>query len=53
MTLLNRELGGKRLELLKDTVPKMARVAVLYDPANRTSGRDVKEVLPAAARALG
>jgi len=34
VTLLNRELGGKRLELLKEAVPKLARVAVLYDPAN-------------------
>ena len=49
ITSLNRELGGKRLELLKEAVPKLARVAVLYDPA--ISGT-VKEVLPAAARAL-
>ena len=33
LTTLNRELGGKRLELLKEAVPKLARVAVLYDPA--------------------
>ena len=31
ITLLSRELGGKRLELLKEAVPKVARVAVLYD----------------------
>src|SRR6266480_3777455 len=49
VTNLTRELGGKRLELLKEAVPKLARVAVLYDPA--ISGT-VKEVLPAAARAL-
>ena len=35
ITNLARELGGKRLELLKEAVPKLARVAVLYDPANR------------------
>ena len=34
LTNLTRELGGKRLELLKEAVPKLARVAVLYDPAN-------------------
>ena len=49
----SRELGGKRLELLKQVVPKLARVAVLYDPANPGSLREVKEALPVAARGLG
>ncbi len=53
ITNLTRELGGKRLELLKEAVPKLARVAVLYDPANPASVLEVKEVLPVAARALG
>jgi putative ABC transport system substrate-binding protein len=53
LTNLNRELGGKRLELLKEAVPKVARVAVLYEQANRPSVIEVKEVLPVAARALG
>jgi putative ABC transport system substrate-binding protein len=53
VTLLSTELGGKRLELLKEVVPKVARVAVLYDPATADSAHDVKEVLPVAARALG
>lgn len=53
LTTLNRELGGKRLELLKEAVPKVARVAVLYEEANRPSVIEVKEVLPVAARALG
>jgi putative ABC transport system substrate-binding protein len=53
ITLLNRELGGKRLELLKEAVPKLARVAVLYDPANPYNKRELKEVLPVAARSLG
>jgi len=52
LTLLSGELGGKRLELLKEAVPKLARVAVLYDPAIPASVLQVKEVLPAAARAL-
>ncbi len=53
LTNLTRELGGKRLELLKEAVPKLARVAVLYDPAVRVSAHEVKEVLPVAARGLG
>ena len=53
ITNLAGELGGKRLELLKEAVPKLARVAVLYDPATPANVREVKEVLPVAARALG
>ena len=53
ITNLATELGGKRLELLKEAVPKVARVAVLYDPAIPASVLEVKEVLPVAARALG
>jgi putative ABC transport system substrate-binding protein len=53
ITLLVGELGGKRLELLKEAVPKVARVAVLYNPATALNVLEVKEVLPVAARALG
>ena len=42
ITTLNRELGGKRLELLKEAVPKLARVAVLYDPGTPGSVRESK-----------
>jgi putative tryptophan/tyrosine transport system substrate-binding protein len=52
ITLLTRKLDGKRLELLKEAVPKVARVAVLYDPADTATARDVKEEIPVAARAL-
>ena len=52
ITTISRELGGKRLELFKEAVPKVARVAVLYDPAIPDSVLEVKEVLPVAARAL-
>ena len=51
-TNLGRELGGKRLELLKEAVAKLARVAVLYEPASPPSVIELKEYLPAAARAL-
>jgi putative ABC transport system substrate-binding protein len=53
ITTLSRELGGKRLELFKEAVPKIARVAVLYDAGSPGIVTDVKEVLPVAARALG
>ena len=52
LTTLSRELGGKRLELLKEAVPKVARVAVLYEQSP-AAVLEVKEDLPAAARGLG
>jgi putative ABC transport system substrate-binding protein len=52
ITNLNRELSGKRLELFKEAVPKLARVAVFYEGRDPSSVRDVKEILPVAARAL-
>ena len=53
ITNVGRQLGGKRLELLKEAVPKAARIAILYDPAVSEAALDVKEVLPVAARGLG
>jgi putative tryptophan/tyrosine transport system substrate-binding protein len=53
ITNLSSDLGGKRLELLKEAVPKLARVAVLYDPTVPAGVLEVKKVLPAVARALG
>jgi putative ABC transport system substrate-binding protein len=53
ITNIGPELGGKRLELLKGAVPKLARVAVLHDPASPGTAREMKELLPVAARALG
>jgi len=53
LTNLSSELGGKRLELFKEAVPKLARVAVLYVPGVPVSVHEAKEVLPAVARALG
>jgi len=51
LTNLTRELGGKRLELLKEAVPKLARVAVLYETATGSGAIELKEV-QTAARAL-
>jgi putative ABC transport system substrate-binding protein len=53
LTNLSEALGGKRLELLKEVVPKLVRVAVLYDPAIPAPVHNVKEILPAAAHTLG
>jgi putative tryptophan/tyrosine transport system substrate-binding protein len=53
LTNLTGELGGKRLELLKEAVPKVVRVAALYDPTALGSLRQLKEDLPVSARALG
>jgi len=53
VSILSRQMGGKRLELLKEAVPRIVRVAVLYDAASPGIVPDVKEVLPVAARELG
>ena len=53
ITLLVTELGGKRLELLKESIPKITRIAALYESTNPTSVLEVKETLPNAARSLG
>jgi putative tryptophan/tyrosine transport system substrate-binding protein len=52
LTNLVGKLGGKRLELLKEAVPKVARVAVIYEPATPANVVEVKEDLPSAARTL-
>jgi putative ABC transport system substrate-binding protein len=43
LTNIAAELGGKRLELLKETVPKLTRVALLWDPQNSGSLQAWKE----------
>ena len=45
-------LAGKRLELLKETVPKISRVAVLWNPHDPSSAQQWKES-QVAARELG
>jgi putative tryptophan/tyrosine transport system substrate-binding protein len=42
------EISGKRLELLKETIPKLSRVAVLWNAANPYKETDLKEVQPVA-----
>ena len=52
VSTLSGELGGKRLELFKEAVTKIARVAILYDPAIPATIVQLKDV-QTAARALG
>jgi putative ABC transport system substrate-binding protein len=52
LTSNSAQLGGKRLELLKAVVPKAARVAVLYNPGDRSNVLTSKE-LQESAPALG
>src|SRR5205823_1104842 len=47
---LSRELSGKRLELLKDTVPGLARVAVLMNPTEVSAARQWRGTEEAARR---
>ena len=42
---LSSELAGKRLEILKEIVPKLSRVAVLWDPRAASSSQEWKESL--------
>ena len=52
MSMMTAPLGGKRLELLKRTVPDLTRVAVFWNPPNPAYGPILKE-LEAAAPTLG
>jgi putative tryptophan/tyrosine transport system substrate-binding protein len=49
---LGPELSGKRLELLKEVLPGLARVVFLTDPANVASAPTLRET-QAAAQSLG
>ena len=51
-TTISAVLVGKRLELLKETVPKLSRVAVLWNPKNALSEQSWKES-QVPARELG
>jgi putative tryptophan/tyrosine transport system substrate-binding protein len=52
LSTLQVELAGKRLELLKEVVPKLSRVAVIGSSTSADNARQLKETETAAA-ALG
>jgi putative ABC transport system substrate-binding protein len=48
MTILSGELSRKRLELLKEVVPRLSRVAVLANPASPGTALDLENTVTAA-----
>src|SRR5499433_3534345 len=48
LSALGPELNTKRLEVLKDAVPKLARVGLLLEAASLTRDLQLKEIRPAA-----
>jgi putative tryptophan/tyrosine transport system substrate-binding protein len=52
MSLMTPDIGGKRLELLKELLPRLARVAVLWNAANPYPAIVFKET-QGAGRTLG
>jgi putative tryptophan/tyrosine transport system substrate-binding protein len=52
LSLISPEIVGKRLELLKDVVPGLSRVVILWNAANPANAEAWQET-QAAARALG
>jgi len=42
------EMSGKHLELLKEAIPKLSRVAVLWNPATQGASRQLREAQSAA-----
>jgi len=52
LTLMNRELSGKRLQLLKEVAPKIAVVAVIWNPTDPPAAGFLRET-EAAAQSRG
>jgi ABC-type uncharacterized transport system substrate-binding protein len=52
LSWLSFELVGKRLELLKEAVPRVSRVAILSNPQHPGEQRELRET-QSAARAMG
>jgi putative ABC transport system substrate-binding protein len=50
VTSLMSELTGKRLEVLRELVPKMTRIGVLWHPDNATSSTVVRDLQVAATK---
>ena len=53
VTNMNVEMGPKRLELLRELLPKATTIAVLVNPSSRALAERFMQTLPPAARAFG
>ena len=49
LTVRNSELAGKRLELLKESLPRLSRVAVFWDAQGRRELEELRRAAPAFA----
>ena len=52
LTLLSQELSAKRMEILKQAVPRLSRLAIVWNPANPSHGQSLKQT-EGPARTLG
>lgn len=50
MTAINPELAAKRLQLLRELLPKASRIALLWDPTDRAHSLELKASAAAARR---
>ncbi len=50
LTTINPDIAAKRIELLKETIPKISRLAVLRNPSNSGSAFALKETEAGAKR---
>jgi len=53
INIFNLELAAKRLELLRQLVPKAVRIAVLTNPADAAATHTQFREVEAAARSMG
>ncbi len=52
VSVLSVELGAKRLELLREAIPRLTRVGVLWDPSSPPAQPELREI-EEATRSLG
>lgn len=50
---MSAELGAKRLELIRELVPRAKNIGVLINPSNSTNSKTTRSDIEAAARAIG